>query len=972
MIYLSDLRSFRPNDTATLLEAKRRTFSYGLPIYQCDTSVAERGEMDSEGLREMCPITIGAQTYGKGIGTGTPFVFTYGLNRPCRTFSAILGVDDAEQNPQPWEFRIYLDDVQAGRWTVQGAAGTAIEVDTHGARELVLVGSGRDKMMVDLAEARLTETSTSPPSARPQPANRRSMFDLDDRLIVDCELLLLARSAKKIDGRTGPDQSIAGLGGYGRCAASRGADIWAGMRHQGDLLRWQGFVRRPGRYRVYARVVSAAPAQPPGPGDYLVRIDGRPLQCEPAPQMIVERMPDERFTEHLWGYLVADVELEFGLHDVEIENDRGAFLATNRVLLVPEQLAATHPALPPLAPRRSSRSPTPGRRWAPRPTLGAHFICSDDAAPFERARALGLTFAPNLVGVGDDAFNSDPTTVKKMIANGLPFSIHSRFTEASMQEQSASEPVIARELHDRIMREAGEQFLGFSSTEWSDCFVFWSADLPAVKTRAQGYERAKQWYRQRAARRYDYILPMCATWHYDHYAGEWGGVSGFMDEPGVAPEVQLSLLFARGAARQYGKTWHSYVAPGTHDTHCWIQNHFFIHKSPYDTRKTPTGGSSISWYKRMLYLTYMWGTASIKNETPAYETDMTPDGRIAFSPMGAVAAEFLEFAATHPDRGTCYTPFGLMLDRMHGWSGHPILPDICPQLSWGSLPLDASDHMKEALFQVIYPHQFDTFNEWHLLSPTPYGDLFDVMLSTASLEHLEAYPVLMAVGDVAVDMNDDLVDRIGNYVRGGGTLVINIAQLGRHFPLELLGAAITDRTDQADAARCDSTGLEISGGRFTCQCIELTGARSIFSTHDGLPLVTHHESGNGAVVLTTVPFLVQDNLNGVCFLPHLLAWLTAGLLPFQITGDVEYVANRTKKAWLLTLINNRGVYKLPTESQTIDPRQLQHVSIVSDHRPAAVTDWIDSSAVTVREDDGQCRFDVEVPPGDLRILEIVD
>ncbi|MAE64986.1 MAG: hypothetical protein CMJ18_12015 [Phycisphaeraceae bacterium] len=971
MTYLSDLRPYSPNGLATLLEAKRRTFSYGLATYQCDHSAAERGEPDDGKHRPMRPIIVGGQTFEKGIGTGTPFVLTYAIERPCRTFRAIGGVDDAEPDPESWELVVRLDDVEAGRWQVDAGATVPIEVDLRGARELVITGSGRDRMLVDLVDARLEEDTGAPTSA-PGPGSRRIMFELDDRLIIDCEVLLMARSAKKIDGATGPDQSIDSLGGYGRMTAARGADVLAALRNQGDLLRWQAFVRRPGRYRVHARVVSSRVGEPPASDEYVVRIDGRPVACKRAPQTIVERAPDERFTGHEWGYLAGDVDLDYGLHDVEIENASGALLATNRVLLVPEQPASGRPVTPRISPLPRRRPPSPSPRWAPRPTLGAHYICSDVDPPFARARELGLMFAPHLVGLGGDAFNSDPATVSSMIEAGLPFSIHSRFTEDSMEDEGAANPEITPEIHERIQREAADLFLGFSSTEWSDCYVFWSTELPAAVTRAEGYARAEQWYRERAATRYDNILPMCATWHYDHYAGEWGGGVGFMDEPGVAPEVQLNILFARGAARQYDRTWHSYIAPGAHDTHNWIQNHYLVNRHPFDTQKSPTGGSSISWYKRMLYLTYMWGTASLKNESPGYETDMTPDGRTALSPMGEVADDFFAFAATHPDRGTCCTPFGIVLDRMHGWNGHPILPDICPQLSWGSVPLDASDHMKEALFQVIYPHQFEPFNEWHLLSPTPYGDIFDIMLSTATQEHLDAYPMLMTIGDVAVDMNDGLTERLDRYVRSGGTLVINVAQLGEAFPVELLGATVTERNEPAHEARCVETGEILHAGAFSARVVEPNGAKVVFDTPDSLPLVTHHRVGNGAVVLTTVPFLVQDNLNGVCFLPHMLAWLTSGLLPFQVSGDVEYVVNRIETAWFLTVINNRGVYKVPTEDEVIDERHHQRIGITSEHRPSLVTDWIDGSELTVREEGGQYAFDVEVPPGDLRILKIDD
>jgi len=972
MIYLSDLSQITTEGPPALLEAKRITWAYGLPIYQCDRSVAEYGPRIARGIREPYPIIVAGKPYAKGVGTGTPFVFTYRLDRKYRRFTVTVGVDGQEDAPESWEFVVYRDQVEAGRWKVDADRAVSIGVDIAGSEELVLVGIGRDKMMVDLADACLEVDTRGSSTNVARPGSRRAMLELDDRLIIDCEVLLLARSAKKIDARTGPDQSIGGLGGYGRIAAGRGADTWAALQHQGDRLRWQACVRRPGRYTVHARVVAAAPGVPPDPADYVVRINGAVVKCTLAVETIVERMPAERFTGHAWGYLVASVDLAWGLHDVEIANGKGNFLATNRVILVPK---ASTPLLAVTVPPSAAPPGTlvaPSSRWRPHHTAGAHYVCADDGAPFETARAKGMMFAPHLVGVGDDAFNADPDMVETMLESGLPFSIHSRFTETSMDDQGASDPPIPPALNQRIARELGDRFLGYSSTEWSDCFVLWAAQRPGITTRAEGYERARRWYRERAATRYDNILPMCATWHYDHYAGEWGGVAGFMDEPGVAPEVQLNILFARGAARQYGKPWHSYVAPGAHDAHTWVANYYMTRQAPHHTCRTPTAGSSIAWYRRMLYLTYMWGTSSIKNESPAYLTDMTDDGSTVLSPMGSAAAEFLEFAATHPDRGICCTPVGLVLDRMHGWGGHPILPDQCPQLTWGTVPLDAGDYMKDAVFQVIYPYQFDTHNEWHLLSSSPYGDLFDIMLSTARPEHFRAYAVLMAVGDLAVDMDTDLVARLQGYVKDGGTLVITAGQLGSCFPEEMIGVRITDRTARHDTACWAGGGESIHGGVFRHRIIESHGAEAVLATADGDPLVTQHDHGNGRVLLVTVPHLLQENLNGVGFLPHLMAYLTAGLIPFRVDGDVEYVVNRTDDAWLLTVLNNRGIYKLPTEPAIVDQRQRQRVRVHVDHAVGRVTDWMDDHPITCHVDGGGHAFDIDVAPGDLRIVKIED
>ena len=973
MVYLSDVSGYKTTGTwpKLLMDAKRRTFSYGMPIYQCDLSVAETGEPNEHGTRGSGPIEVRGRRYEKGIGIGTPFVLTYRLDGAYARFSTVVGVDDAEQQPEDWVFEVYLDDVKAGTWPVPKDGTAAIEVDTAGARELVLVGAGRDKMMVDLADASLGEAPKPAETLRTDSTGRQAIFELDDQLVIDCEVLLLGRSGKKIDAEIGPDESAVSLGGYGRTTSSRGADMWAGIRDTGDLLRWQAFIRRPGTYGIWVRVVSAEVGQDPNPGDYIVRVDGEALTCAPADQKIVERMPDERFTGHVWGYVHADVSLDVGLHDVEVENAGGAWLAVNRVVLVRqgpvgEQLAPS-PVLAPIV--AAGRMGVPSR-WAPRDVIGRHFISADHGEPFARARELGLLFAPTMTGSGANWANADEESIKRMLTSGQPFTIHARFSEPTKGEGGIGAPVIDRQTYERIKRLAGELWLGFWTTEWSDCFTFCDEAKAMPDTRKGAYETVKAWYQRKAACCYDDVLAMCTTRHWDHYAGEWSGGSGFEDEPGIAPECQSNMLFARGAARQYGRAWHSYIAPGAHDAHSWIVNEYMTASRPHDTRRNTEAGGSVEWVKRMMYVAYMWGTASLKNETPAYETDLTDDGSTALSPMGEAAAGFFQFTATHKDRGICYTPVGLMLDYMHGWGTKCIYPDIIPPLTWGCLQPEGGDYMKDALFQILYPGQNDMLNECNILSPTPYGDVFDVMLSSATSEHIRDYPVLMLLGDVAVDMDGELAGRLETYVRGGGTLVVNVAQVADPFPADVLGVRLTEKTSWADSAKCALDGQQTQGGRFAYRVVEPAGAKPIITTADGEPLVTRHEVGDGAVIFTTVPFLLQENLNPVCFLPHLLEHLTAGLLPFRVDGDVEYAANRSDDAWLVTLVNNRGVYKLPSEPTIIDRRQVQTARVTMAAEPKNATDWITGEPMVARKVDGEWQLAVDVPPGDLTIVRI--
>lgn len=1004
MHYLSDISQRGPTSPYLLVDARRRSRALHDPIFQCDRSAihphAPWISRDSEAL------SIHGRTFTKGIGIATPFVLTYTLDSAFDAFEATIGRDDAGDRMAPWSLAVYLDDVPAGQWACGSEASAYIHVATQGANELVLVGVGPDEHYVILGDARLFASRQQVPKKRRHGTHRRRLLEFDDRLLVDSLALLTARAARRVSATQGPDDRPEALGGFGRTTSSRGADMWAALGGQGDLLRWQVSIPLDIPCRGWIRAVSSMPGHGPDVDDFTVRVDGLTVRPRPAGPRIVERMPGERFTEHQWGYLCFDIHLAAGVHEIEVVNARGTNIAVNRVVLLPRwrrhprRCFTAQTATIPLS--ETTRPPTPGftppQQWAPTSVDGHHFLVCEEGTLFPIARESGLCFAPDLLNyrdidasvVGDlawyqraraagKAFTLDllkgrrigatyADYLEHMLDARLPFTIHSLFST------TFDAPLINDDLYARIRHVAGSHWHGFHTTEWTDHYNF-SAEAraePRPTTRREAYAAAQSWYQQRAAMHYHDVTAMAGSWRWDHYAAAWSGGRGLQDEPGPSPGAQLNSLFTRGAARQYGRLWHTEIAPGTHDGYAWVENDYMTRCRPHDTRAHETTGCSISWARRMMYLTYMWGTQSLWSEVPAFGSDTTADGHMALSPLGRTTADFFEFTATHPDRGVPYTPIGLVLDRMHGWSGRQLYPDRYPNLTWTYLQPDGGDMMKDALFDLLYPGHFHTLNEHHALAPTPYGDLFDVMLSDSHAEHLAAYPAIFLLGGLADDMDAALAHRLESYVRDGGTLVINVAQGTEHFDEAFLGVCVTRDTAHANRARCRLDQTCSTGRRFTYQIIRVRGAEVCFDTDAANPLVTRHCVGRGTVILSTVPYLLQDSGSAVCFLPHLLEHLTCGLMPFQVFGDVEYALNRREDGWLVTLMNHRGVYKLPTEPEQVFPHQARNATIALNRRPRHATDWINDQPLTPVVDGDRWSLSVHLPPGELRIVHIVE
>ena len=118
---------------------------------------------------------------------------------------------------------------------------------------------------------------------------------------------------------------------------------------------------------------------------------------------------------------------------------------------------------------------------------------------------------------------------------------------------------------------------------------------------------------------------------------------------------------------------------------------------------------------------------------------------------GRKAAEVFQFTQSHA-RGVPWTPVAVVLDHLAGYNGYMDKP-------WGIVDPTAGDREVRDLFDSqLYPGA-DTIHgrpdaenpEGKYLCPTPFGEMFDVLLSSVPPEVLPAYPVILLAGDIEFD-----------------------------------------------------------------------------------------------------------------------------------------------------------------------------------------------------------------------------
>jgi hypothetical protein len=237
---------------------------------------------------------------------------------------------------------------------------------------------------------------------------------------------------------------------------------------------------------------------------------------------------------------------------------------------------------------------------------------------------------------------------------------------------------------------------------------------------------------------------------------------------------------------------------------------------------------------------------------------------------------------------------------------------------------------------------------------------------------LDAYRAVVVGG--RIEWSKLWVQRLTDYVKSGGTVVINSAQI-KGLPAELLGVRLTGVTALAHNAVCLSPGepaQDLHGQIFPYERLELNGAVALMRATGGDPLVTVNKVGKGTVVFAAVPDLLGEDERMTPFAAHMLAHVFADATPVKVNGDVEYLVNRNKNGWVVTLINNNGVFKPQQGMAQVDRGAYVTAALsLPGARVARAQEWLSGQNLEIRKQAGiSDGVTVSIPPGGIAIVEL--
>ena len=410
------------------------------------------------------------------------------------------------------------------------------------------------------------------------------------------------------------------------------------------------------------------------------------------------------------------------------------------------------------------------------------------------------------------------------------------------------------------------------------------------------------WHRQTKGGR---LISVTGHSHYEAYAAEWGASVVGLEVGENIGFTQSKFAFARGASRQWNLPWSVQVSP-------WFGNAVTTHGPLNTNGNTATGldaGHSLSLYLRLWHHAWFAGAAMVTPENSISIFFEEPHAPWNLTKQGEAAANAFAFMNAH-DRGTPYTPLLVVLDHLAGYAPYH-------DLTWGILPRTPGDQEVFDLLerQLFYdPRRLtvpgDPPNpEARYLYPTPYGELCDVMLSTAPGAIMKHYPVILLAGDV--EFSKFFVHELATAARSGSRILLH----PRH--VEAMGVETFNQLKKAGSIKVIQAGEN------------------------------------------------ADTKRPAAISPERLRQVEQDTMPIAVEGDpVQYQINRNRTGWVIELINNDGVIKEGRRPAVVHREVIARVKLKPRFAWSRATEWETSRALPKGE-----AVALEIPPGESRFAE---
>jgi hypothetical protein len=407
-----------------------------------------------------------------------------------------------------------------------------------------------------------------------------------------------------------------------------------------------------------------------------------------------------------------------------------------------------------------------------------------------------------------------------------------------------------------LERILGDRFLGIDNGEQDGRYVggYAQQQCPIPGDRYGHYLNFQRHF-ERMGNDLGNRLSTLVSLSFGHYQVKEGNHTLIGAETAQAlPNSQIYYAFIRGAGKQYGIPWFGNVSVFNR----WCFKEYASEGDTEGYQYGPELGTSLSLMKRLMYTHYQYNCVAAGFES-GWIVGSGEDKQL--SPIGQIQASAAQFVERHGNPGVMHTPVALMLDFFAGWTVPRHLYTESIFQVWGGLPYSTGDYLTHAVFSELYPGYEDASffrDERGFLSPTPYGDIADCLLSDAPSWVLGQYGLVIIAGELSERTADsESRDKLERFVEEGGDLIITAANARVLWPQWNIGDA--QRVEAGSViVFADGTRIEEKHAFELCTS-DLPEGAEVVAECAGIPTVVRIAFGEGYITLLLSPFALNSD-----------------------------------------------------------------------------------------------------------------
>ncbi len=545
---------------------------------------------------------------------------------------------------------------------------------------------------------------------------------------------------------------------------------------------------------------------------------------------------------------------------------------------------------------------------------------------------------------------------------------------------------------EKFLDDYKNTFWGFDIPEWdsnmkqilrksNQFYAQVPEDIKGYKTKDQALVAFRKFFNLSKHLLYDDVLVHSGGISTVQYGPAFGAKTTLLQTSGIlnALPVRSMLMALRGGARQFGNIpWIHYQSCIWGGEHPMAGTHY---------------GKAACQLRREMITSYYMGANGQQLEGDRYGMlDYNEKGKLKLAVRGKIYQDMYRWNKSGKgERGESYTPFLFLADYNHGHTGRHGWGGPGEFKTWNKLEFDDGDYMHEHFMRTVdkYLRVTGNYEYYDLISPyspnirnSKIGDICDLFFANPpqhggviKKEHIEKYPVVFLLG--IINFNVKLVKRLKEYVKNGGTLVVNAAQCNGLFAdPDFLGLEVGKDKVRSQVFWKHN---EIPGkfyprrGYIRIMKVKLEGAKAVkIDKRTKLPLLTKFKYGKGNVLVTTPYFMLLDEKKKANpLIEELLVDIQKEVLPVQVAGDVQFLMNKITPAhWKVVLNNNKGIIKPPNGKVTYDLRYAATVTLTAPGKNVQAREILNEDKLSITRSKGNTIINIKVNPGEAKVIDI--